>query len=276
MPKLNGSPGPRQTRRGRPRVTGTRQSDPSPRPSRLGHFLRILEAPSTVAAFLLSLGVFFLGGLQAVRGPEIVVLQPREMVLYRDAQSETADALVIATELAMINTASDAYGDVATSVELTMADFEGAAFAYEASITPTFLRRGEDDRLADCPVSSRCILPVGPGSPQDGEQPNTRLLVIANQRDLLDVPGGSARANWISFALSDCTGGTASCEGFSGFSEAVASLRQATSLRTTIDLSFHSDGQKTVICQMRFQDATHREAFFDFLEERGWVSFRCQ
>lgn len=276
MAKLSGNPGPRRAGRRRSNPVGPNARGDERPPSRLGRFLRLLEAPSTVAAFLLSLGVFLLGGIQAIRGPEIVVLQPREILLFRDAQSETADSLVIATELGLINTASDSYGDVPTAVTLNLASFPQVGFAYEAAIQPTYLRRGEDDRLDECPVESRCILPVGPAASPEGEQPNTRLLVIAGQRELLDVPGGSARAEWVSFALSDCDGPAQDCAQFSGFRQSVQTLRRSETLQVSVHLAFHSDGPKTVVCERRFEDAAHREAFFDFLEERGWVAFRCQ
>lgn len=182
---------------------------------------------------------------------------------------------MIATELSVINTASDAYGDVPTSVDLSLAGVAHTTFPYEVSIQPTYLRGDEEDRTDQCPVTSRCILPVGLNWTPDDPPRSIRLLVVASQRDLLDVAGGSARSGWLSFALSDCEGMESECSRYAGFATSVASLRAMAELTPTITLDFHSDGRKTVICRTGLENPQQREAFFDFLEDRGWASLRC-
>lgn len=232
---------------------------------------RIAEAGAAIAAFLLSLGVFLLGALQSLQGAEIVILPPESVYLYRDATSPENDALVLAAEIGMINTARPDFGDVATEVTLDIATLADAAFPYEGRIEPIHLALGED-RASACPIEARCIAPAGL-EPLDRPRPG--LLIVERRRALLSVPGGASRSDWLSFSFNDCQG--AACEPFQDFQTAVARLRGAPDVRFRITLDFHSEGRKVIYCGL--DDAPqpgYREAFFDFLEERGWASLRCR
>jgi hypothetical protein len=235
---------------------------------------RIAEAGAAIAAFLLSLGVFMLGGLQSLRGSEIVVLPPDHIILYRDAPAEDQGVLVVAAETGLINTAAPDYGDVAARAYLSVQGAEGLRFPHEARVEPVYVRPDED-RQSACPVDARCIVPTPMGG-QAPENANSALLVIERRRDLLVVPGGSGRSSWMSFSLSDCRGEEGSCHAFRNFSGSLAELRSLPDPVFQITLDFHSDGSKTATCGLEGRGPEDRAAFFNFLEERGWAVLRCR
>lgn len=247
---------------------------PDPPPQRRRRRWRLTEAGVAAAAFMLSFGVFLLGGLQSLRGSEIVALPPDQIILYRDAPTPDSDVLVVAVEAALINTAGPAYGDVAVETWLEVEGQDETRFAYEARVEPVYTHRGED-RSPQCPIDARCISAVGVR--QEPAHPgNTGLLVIERPRDLVSVPGGSARLSWMSFPLSNCEGDPAACARYASFGGAVRALRRAPDIAFQITLDFHSDGAQTMACRLGAGSPAERDAFFDFLEERGWATLRCQ
>ncbi len=112
---------------------------PTPTSSHVGlGRVRVTEAGAAFAAFLVSLTVLLLGGFQHFRGSEIVVLPPQYVFLYRDAPTPDTDALVLAVEAGMINTASADYGDVAVQAYAALAGtpVDEARFPYDAAVEP--------------------------------------------------------------------------------------------------------------------------------------------
>lgn len=258
----------RRAKSGGPSITPARKDELK----RAG--LRITEAGAAFAAFLLSLSIFLLGAFQSLRGAEIVLLPPQYVFLYRDAPTPTTDALVLAVETGMINTARADYGDVAVQAYAEVSGISAAAarFPYDASVEPVNLPY-EEGRAIDCPVDARCISAAGSAPPEAGRM---GLMVIERRPELLSVPGGSSHSAWLGFAFGNCRGQPAVCERFTRFGDALQQLRDAPELSFRVTLDFHSDGRKTLKCAFEEQGATSRQEFLDFLEERGWATLRCR
>lgn len=235
---------------------------------------RISEASAAVAAFLLSLSIFLVGTVQSLKGSEIVLLTPQYVYLYRDAPRPGHDALVLAVEAGMINTARADYGDVAVQAyaELAGTPAETARFPYDASVEPVSLPH-EDGQWIDCPVDVRCVSAVGSVPMQPGQM---ALRVLERRPELLSVPGGSANSAWLGFAFGNCRGDPAACEEFQSFEDALQKLRDAPELAFRVTLDFHSDGRKVILCAFENDGAERRRRYLDFLEERGWATLRCR
>lgn len=235
---------------------------------------RITEAGAAVAAFLLSLSIFLLGTFQSIRGAEIVLLPPQYVFLYRDAPTPTTDALVLAVETGMINTARADYGDVAVQAyaEVAGTSVEAARFPYDASVEPVNLPY-EEGRKIDCPVDARCVMAAGSAPPEPGRM---GLMILERRPELLSVPGGASHSAWLGFAFGNCRGQSATCDQFVNFDDALRQLRNAPELSFRVTLDFHSDGRKTIRCAFEEQGAASRQKFLDFLEERGWATLRCR
>lgn len=236
--------------------------------------MRITEAGAAFAAFLLSLSIFLLGTFQWLRGAEIVLLPPEYVFLYRDAPTPTTAVLVLAVQTGMINTARSDYGDVAVEAyaEVAGTPSEIARFPYDAALEPVTLP-AHQDRTHACPVDARCFLATGLEPPPPGRM---GLLVIERRPELLSVPGGSSRSDWLGFAFGNCRGQTDQCERFQTFDGALQQLRNAPELSFRITLDFHSDGPKTLACALEDESVEKRREFLDFLEERGWAALRCR
>ncbi|MBN8553481.1 MAG: hypothetical protein J0L52_11370 [Caulobacterales bacterium] len=234
---------------------------------------KLLEAGATVAAFLLSLGVFLLGGLQTLQGAEVVVLEPQYVYLYRDAPTPESDSLILAVEAGMINTARADYGDVAVEAFATLGGTSEteARFPYDASVEPV-THPHDEARVIDCPVDARCVTATGANPLRPGQM---SLLIIERRSELLSIPGGSSRATWMSFAFGNCHGHPNTCARFSTFEGAMQELRNAPELAFEITLAFHSDGRKLLRCSLEETSESAREEFLTFLEERGWATLRC-
>ena len=235
---------------------------------------RITEAGAAVAAFLLSLSIFLLGTFQSLRGSEIVLLPPPYVVLYRDAPTPDTDALVLAVEAGMINTARADYGDVAVQAyaELAGTTAASARFPHDASVELVMLPYVEG-RLVECPVDARCVEAAGSAVLQPGQM---SLKVIERRPELLSVPGGSSNAAWLGFAFGNCRGQPEVCGRFRGFEDAVRQLYDAPELSFRITLDFHSDGRKTILCAFEKNDADSRRRYLEFLEKRGWATLVCR
>ncbi|HYC66902.1 hypothetical protein [Brevundimonas sp.] len=235
---------------------------------------RITEAGAAVAAFLLSLSIFLLGAFQSIRGAEIVLLPPQTVLLYRDAPTPDSDVLMLAMETGMINTARADYGDVAVQAYAESAGDVAAVarFPYDASVEPVQHPVGEE-RTSDCPIDARCVSATGLKPPKAGR---LGLVVIERRPELLSVPGGSSHSTWLAFSFANCRGQSEACDRYSSFTDALQQLRVAPELSFRVTLDFHSDGRKTFLCAFDNDAVGSREAFLDFLEERGWATLRCR
>ena len=262
----------------RPRRSRKPDAPPAATPARKDELKtagwRITEAGAAVAAFLLSLSIFLLGSFQSLRGAEIVLLPPQQVIVYRDSPRPNASVMVLAVEAGMINTARADYGDVAIQAyaELAGTPPEAARFSYDATLQPVILPH-EDGRWIDCPVDARCVTAVGSVPPEPGRM---QLMVIERRPELLSVPGGSSHTGRLGFSLGTCLGPRTTCERFQSFDDALKQLRAAPELAFRITLDFHSDGRKSIVCEFDEHGAVSRRAFLDFLEERGWATLVCR
>ena len=225
---------------------------------------RITETGVALAALLISCAVFLVNGALFFRGSEMAVLEPEEVLFYRDA-GPNASALWIGLQAQMINAASADYGDVVTEafVAIGPARTERGRFRYRHVIEPV-MSQNVEKALEDCPEGARCI-------------GNTGMYVIERTRALLDVPGGASRAAYLAFWVEEiaCDGEPAFCGSFGGFEDALAHLRSRPDPVIRMKLKFHSDGAEEVTCRLP-ADPERRKVIFDYLEEKGWAQVPCE
>lgn len=224
----------------------------------------ISEAGAATATFLLSAAVFSVAGLNALRGPEIDVLQADVFYLYRDGQGDRSE-LLLAVPVQIINEASRDYGDVLTNVR---ASFDGgrkngAWFEVETLVDDVFTLSAEKD-AAQCAIGSRCIAATG-------------HLFIERNFELLDVNGAASRTEQLGFILSDnqCTGAQTRCAEFASYAAATRTLAQRRPVRLDLRLEFNNDGRKELTC-VSTRDPKKLAAIFAYLETRRWTTIRCE
>jgi len=224
-----------------------------------------------LCALSLSLVVAGINVYYAMRGPEVVVQPADSVLLYRDGANPDADedgtvteaerkaadeaaVLAVAVRLSMINAASAEHGDVMTEAMLRVAD-DGGRYPYQSMVLPIFT---EDARAAreKCEVGMRCIV-------------FDDLVLVERTDEIIDVPGGSARARYLSFPLTPyiCKGPKKACARYEHFSDAMKALDgKAAPIRLEID--FHSDGKRILTCEVT-------EADLSYLKDNGWTNLPC-
>jgi len=212
-----------------------------------------LEESLSLAAFLMSLSITLINIYYAMRGAEIAVDPPAQLILYRDGSGE-ASVLTAAVRLDMINVA-DGYGDVLKTASMSL-DGDHSRFEYEGTVRTVF--SGADQKAPDCELGLRCL-----------ELPG--LYVIERSDEILDMPSGAAKAFTLSFPVVswNCAGAhTSSCGRFASFPKSVAAL-PAKGLSVTIALRFHSDGERKLTCKTGAPDR-------NYLQKVGWISLPCE
>lgn len=211
-----------------------------------------LEASLSLAAFLMSLSITLINIYYALRGAEIAVDPPAQLILYRDGTGD-ASVLTAAIRVDMINVA-DGYGDVLKTAS-TSFQSNRTTFEYEGTLKTVFT--GGDQKIPDCELGLRCLQLPG-------------LYVIERTDEILDIPSGAARAFNLSFPLIswNCGGaGGKDCTRFGSFSESVAAL-PSKGLSLTVRLKFHNDGDRKLTCET---GPLSRE----YLQKVGWISLPC-
>lgn len=226
----------------------------------------ITEATAASASFMLSLAVFSVAGLNALRGPEMKVVPPESFLLYRDGSADRAQ-LVLAMEVRMINEANTAYGDVLVQANagITVAD-DGptAGFETDTLIEDVFTMTPEK-QAENCSFGARCVVATG-------------HLFIERPYKLLDIAGAASRTEQLGFTLGDhrCEAAQpALCGRFDNFNTSVRHLRTSRPLSVELTLRFNGDGQKTVLCTST-SDPAKLAAIFNYLETRGWTTVTCE
>ena len=212
-----------------------------------------LEESLSLAAFLMSLSITLINIYYAMRGAEIAVDPPAQLILYRDGAGD-ASVLTVAVRIDMINVA-DGYGDVLKTASLSL-DGGRAAFGYEGTIRTVFA--GADQKTPDCELGLRCLQLPG-------------LYVIERTDEILDMPSGAARAFTLSFPVVswNCAGsGRNGCSRFASFPKTIATLSEK-GLSATIKLGFHSDGERKLTCGTGTLDR-------NYLRKVGWISLPCE
>jgi hypothetical protein len=225
---------------------------------------RVTEAGVALAALFVSLAVFLVNGALFIRGSEIAVLEPDEIVFYRDAGPNGA-SLWFAMQTQMINAAAGDYGDVVVNASAAIGPEKGerGRFPYMGLVEPIMTLHAEK-AAEDCPEAARCIV-------------NTGFYAIQRPRRLLDVPGGSSRSEHLAFMVEEvtCQGDPAFCASLTGFDAALDHLRSRSDPVIRMNLTFHFDGEQSVVCRLP-SDGTRRAAIFDYLQEKGWAAVPCE
>lgn len=211
-----------------------------------------LEESLSLAAFVMSLTITLINVYYSMRGSEIAVDPPAQLILYRDGSGE-ASVLTAAVRLDMINV-SDGYGDVVKDASISF-DGDRTGFDYQGTVR-TVLSSAGSGTASDCDLGLRCLQLPG-------------LYVVERSDEILETPSGSARAFNLSFPLVswNCDGAAKACGHFGTFAESTAAL-PAKGLSATVRLRFHSDGDRKLNCAV----GTLNRAY---LHKVGWVSMAC-
>ncbi len=204
-----------------------------------------------ISAFTMSLTITLISAFTALKGSEIVVLPPDQVLLYRDGEGEAA-VLTMAMRLDMINAAS-AHGDVLLDATIQPGT-DGPAFRYQSLVRPVFTDTSTGERT--CAFGSRCI-----------ELPG--LYLIETVDDIVAMPGGSARSTFLSFPAAEwnCKGTPEQCRSYASFNQAVAAIR-SDPIEVTVRVKFHEDGGRDVVCR-------GAAANTDYLKLAGWIAAPC-
>lgn len=209
-----------------------------------------IEQSLSLAAFVMSLTIATINAAYAMRGAEIAVDPPAQLILYRDGTGDQS-VLTAAVRLAMINVA-DGYGDVVKDARIAIGR-GGPSFAYQGTLNTVFVAQG-DMRAKECELGMRCL-----------ELPGLR--VVERFDEILDMPSGAARAFTLSFPAVGWNCDGPGCAGYGSFAAAVRQIANAREAR--VEIGFHSDGQRLLSCRFDRIDS-------DYLAKVGWVSVACQ
>lgn len=212
-----------------------------------------LEESLSLAAFLMSLTITLINVYYAMRGSELSVDPPVQLILYRDGAGD-ASVLTAAARFDMINV-SDGYGDV---LKQAVISFDGghSDFDYQGTVR-TVLAGNAAETGAGCELGLRCLQLPG-------------LYVVERSDEILETPAGAARAFNLSFPLVswNCAGDGQACRRFGTFAQSASAL-PARGLAATVRLRFHSDGERRLKCTT---DAPN----LDYLQKVGWISLACR
>ena len=211
-----------------------------------------LEDSLSLAAFVMSLTITLINVYYSMRGSEVAVDPPAQLLLYRDGSGDSS-VLAAAVRFDMINV-SDGYGDVLKSATVSF-DNGRTSFEYQGTLKTVFAG-GEGQPSPACELGVRCL--QWPG-----------LYLIERSDEILDMPSGAARAFTLSFPLVtwNCQGGAEGCGRVDSFAGSLATL-PAKGVSATLRLRFHSDGQRI----LRSRTAALN---LDYVKKVGWVSLPC-
>lgn len=205
----------------------------------------------SLAAFIISLSVALTNAYVALRGPRIEVTQPKTVILYRDGNGARS-VLGVAIRIDAIN-ASANYSDVLTEAWLTPTA-GGPSFEADGTVDAVFTPNVRE-LAKSCPMGARCI-------------PEDHLLLIQHPDSLVELPPGSARAINLSIPItfSNCSR-SSGCPDYRTADQVIKVIAKG-ALNLRLNLLFHSDGRRTVLCHGVKLD----EAFF---QRVGFVSMNC-
>lgn len=212
-----------------------------------------LEESLSLAAFVMSLGITLINVYYAMRGSEIAVDPPAQLILYRDGAGD-ASVLTAAIRIDLINT-SDGYGDVLKDASISL-DRGRTDFDYQGTLKTVFTNSADQQPPA-CELGMRCLALPG-------------LYVVERSDEILDTPSGAARAYTLSFPLVswNCAGDPKACGQSGSFAGSLAAL-PAGPVSATMLLRFHSDGVRRLRCATGRVDRA-------YLQKVGWISVPCK
>jgi hypothetical protein len=209
--------------------------------------------PLALAAFILSMTIALINAFYFVRGAEMVVLPPEEILLYLDGQGPDA-VPSFAFRVGMINAADGQHGDALLDAELQPTS--GApAYQFESVVTPIFA-----ENVAECSEGHRCVSLTG-------------LTVLDRGDEVIGIPGGTARSLYLAFPMSRprCLGSERTCSDFSSLPQLVRMIAERP-ITLRVGLRFYDDGRRTLRCSVGNLDAEQLR----FLHDYRWVTLPCR
>lgn len=214
------------------------------KPSESAKRWRFPEGTVGAAAFVLSLTIALISLIEALRGPEIDLVAPDQILAYK-----SNSVLNFAIRVPMINKASG-YNDMISRLTLQI-ERGGPEFSFTEMVTPIF----NDEQTAKgskkhCLPTYRC-------------QSFAQMAISQQSDDVVTVPAGGAHALYYGFELY-CE----KCTGYETFEKALEKLG-GKELDIVISLSLYSDGERTITCRAE-----------PLIEERlltaGWQTLTCE
>ena len=202
-------------------------------------------------ALVLSLVVASINAFYTLRGPEVVVRPADQVLFYRDGEGEFA-TLTAAVPLVMINVAGAEHGDVLVEAHLTLAG-QRARFRYQTLVLPVFR---EDAKAA----RERCAVDVRCTAFDD-------MLIVERVDELVDVPGGAAKARFLTFSLQTTYCEGPDCRKFADFDRALAALAGKPG-ELAVEMEFHGDGKRRLTCDLGELDLS-------YVTGGGWIAVSC-
>ncbi|GAD51038.1 hypothetical protein NT2_14_00420 [Caenibius tardaugens NBRC 16725] len=202
----------------------------------------------------MSLAMTMISTYYALRGSDVIVVPPKQVILFRDGNG-AGSIMSIVARFDMINASAD-YGDVLLNISAQVGK-NGPRYDYSAPAKAIFTN---DVAAAadDCASDSRCI-------------PLTGLMVAEQPDDMFALGGGAARTTTLVFPMAEwnCKGEAAQCGKYSTFEKSLTSIGK-NPLSVEFSLKFHSDGARKIVC---VSDAAVDS---QYLQNAGWISFACQ
>lgn len=207
----------------------------------------------SVSAFVMSLTMTGISAYYALRGSDLVVIAPKQVILFRDGEG-AGSVLSIATRFDVINASAD-YGDVLLDASVRIGK-DGPSFAYSAPVKATFTSRAAE-AANGCAIDSRCI-------------PLTGLLVVEQPDEMIDLAGGAARTLTLSFPAAgwNCSSSPNKCAGYETFDKALATMGDRP-IDLDFTIKFNSDGTRRILCGASSPDKS-------YLGQAGWISLPCK
>ena len=205
----------------------------------------------SLSAFVMFITGTAISAFHALRGPEIDVLAPKQIVLYRDATgSSPVPTAVLSFD--MINDSAD-HGDFILGASL-MLGVPGPTYPFNGSV-----RFGPGEKVNKiterCTFGASCV-------------PVQGFLIETTPETLIPLPQGSARSVTLSFPLDPAACSGAACDDYMTFDKALGSLNgKPTTFTVTIHL--HTDGERTISCRTGRLNMT-------YLRRSGFTSTSCE
>jgi hypothetical protein len=211
------------------------------------------RASLALAAFIPSVTIALINAFYFVRGAEMVVLPPDEILLYLDGEGPDA-VPSFAFRIGMINAADGQHGDALLDAEL-QPTLGAPAYQFESVVAPIFA-----ENVAECGAGHRCISLPG-------------LTVVERGDEVIGIPGGTARSLYLSFPMSRprCIGREQTCSDFSRLGQLLRMIAERP-ITLRVGLRFYDDGRRTLQCSVGNLDAEQ----LGFLRDNRWVTLPCQ
>jgi len=201
----------------------------------------------------MSLTIALINAFYFVRGAEMAVLPPEEILLYLDGQGANA-VPSFAFRIRMINAANGQHGDALLDAELQPVP-DAPAYQFESVVAPIFA-----ENVGECREGHRCVSFRG-------------LTVVERGDDVIGIPGGTAKSLYLSFPLSRprCIGSEQTCSSFSRLSQ-LARMIAGRPIALRVALRFYDDGRRILHCSVGKLDPEQLR----FLRDNRWVTLPCQ